>query len=466
MSWQIEITSDSMKALLKLAANTPDLTIDADEVLNALRERGVTLDEQTTTNIRTLVEALPNQTDGKPVLLLQGTPAIPGKNGYFEWDQACDPQKHKEALAQQEELDRRSYYGVSNLIIVKKGDVLGKLYPPTQGQPGQDVLGRQIPPQPGTEHKLEPGKNVHLRQDACTFQAQCDGEPCLTGPKLEVDPVLNIKGNVDFATGNISYSGEVLISGDIKDLFTVRSGGDITVGGTVEAATIDSGGSLNANRGIFGKEKGTLKVANQLTARYLSNVAAWVKGDVNVGAEIVNTYLNSAANVLLEKGAIHGGKITATGSIEAPVLGSPAGVRTIIRAALDPFAEQELQALDDKHEHVTDTLATLVRQAKTRLAARAGKPDQKLKDMAAQIEQLKNKLQKIDSQINAVKQKMYASDDSAIRVHKMIHPGTILCVGRGKEMVEHLIHGPLEIIWAGEEAGPALRFRAPAQLHA
>ena len=463
MSWQTEITADSMKAVLKWSGPGDDQTVDAEEVLTALRERSVPLDEKTAGQVGAAVEALKEQAGREPVVLLEGRTAKPGKNGYFEWAEACDPEKLKASLAEQEKLDRRSYYGVSSLIIVKQGDTLGKLHAPTEGEPGQDVLGRQISTQGGTEYKLEAGRNVEIQQDGCTFTAQCDGEPRMAGGKLEVDPILTIKGDVDFGTGNISYSGEVQISGDVKDLFTVRSGGDVTVGGTIEAAIIESGGSLTANRGIFGKEKGRLQVAQALTARYLSNVSAWVGGDVIVGSEIVNTHVNCSGKVVLEKGAIHGGQVTATGSIEAPVLGSPACVRTIIRAGLDPFAEQQLRELDDKHDQVSETLSSLVRRAQARLAARSGRPDKKLKEMAAQIKHYKQQLQELDGQRDAVRPQVYSSGEGTIVVHKMIHPGTVVCVGRGMEMVEHMIHGPLEITWPGEEAGPTLRFRSPSE---
>ena len=57
-------------------------------------------------------------------------------------------------------------------------------------------------------------------------------------------PALDIPANVDFSTGDINFLGDVCIHGDICSGFTVRAIGNITVGGVVEACTVEARAAL------------------------------------------------------------------------------------------------------------------------------------------------------------------------------------------------------------------------------
>ena len=341
MPWQIEISSDNTIVYINLKRLTSDDNLKYEDIISALQDKEIPVPPEVENRIHEILEqfAGPGEHDNRPVLIRSSLP-IDGEDGYFEWSDKCDPDKHKTLVEESEDVDCANFYGRSSLIIAKKDDQIGVLHPATSGEPGQDLFGKSITPQAGTEFKVEPGKNVKLLADGCTFVALCDGEPKLENGTLSVDPTLTVKSDVDFATGNISFSGDVNIKGDIKDLFEVRTGGDCNVEGTVEAAQIECAGSLTVKQGISGKEKGLVKVQKNLSCKYLSNVTVWVQGDTTIDSEIVNTDLNCRGKVVLQRGAIHGGQVCAAGNIETPVIGSPVGVRTIVRAAVDPFLER------------------------------------------------------------------------------------------------------------------------------
>ena len=56
---------------------------------------------------------------------------------------------------------------------------------------------------------------------------------------FHVRPVLEIKGDVDYGTGNIDFNGDVHIFGDVREGFDVRATGTIIINGLVEAATVE-----------------------------------------------------------------------------------------------------------------------------------------------------------------------------------------------------------------------------------
>ncbi|MCF7957116.1 MAG: FapA family protein [Phycisphaerae bacterium] len=429
-------------------------------------------------------------------VIAEGTAPELAETGYFQWNEKYDPEKLKEnphhqnhvpALktplkireagsnkthdpAAKEQIKKQApdkhphlnFYEISSLIIVTQGDHLGTLHPTTTGKPGQDVFGNSIDPGKKKEFIIMPGDNVEARNDGHDFYALSNGMPKLKGNVLSVDPTLNIESDVDFSTGNIHYSGDITIKGDIKDIFVVKTDGNITVEGTVEAAQIECGGSLTVKRGILGKEKGSISVGGNLTAKYLSNVKAWVKGDVVIHSEIVNTELYCAGNVTLEIGALHGGKVTAAGTITAPEIGSAVGVRTILQPATDPFLERQIQVLKNDIAKMTGQINKRMPAAQALLAQLGGKTNDKLKGLADEIKTCKEKI-KQSAQVAQQMERDLKNCTGTVIVHKTLHTGVVL-VHQGQPIatIKNEMIGPLEIVVNPQDnQSEPLSFRVP-----
>ena len=449
MAWQIDISPDNSRAVLDLTARTSQDELSVDAILAALREKQVPI----TPGVEALVDQAMNLLADpaeieKQLILAQAIPPQPGADGYFEWAQVLDPDQRRRPHDTEDdaEPDRDSYYERSSIIIVGKGDTLGVVHPPTQGQPGADVLGQPIDPPGAAALALQPGANVQLSPDGSTFIAGCDGMPKLEGGILSIDPTVDVPGDVDFSTGNIRFSGNIHITGDIKDLFEVITEGDISVGGTVEAARIECGGALSVGRGIAGKEKGFVTVRGDLTAKYLSNVEAWVDGEISVDSEIVNSDLNCRGKVTLSKGGIHGGHITAAGTVEAPIIGSPAAVRTVIRAAVDPFLGEQIEGLREEIAERTERMTELMPRAKVLLNGCGANPSQKLKEMAARISCCKEEVAQLQTQLDQLIDEMDRTCNGTIIVHKTLYPGVVLHIGSVFEIINNETIGPLEVV--------------------
>jgi len=465
MPWQLQISLDKMTVRLDMSRFKSDETIHNDDIKAALEQKKIPWSLPVQERVREILESRqnPDLSDPKPILI-QATPPIDGENGRFEWSESCDPAKQYSFCEHQDQAGRASFYDRSSVILVAKDEIIGMLHPPTDGEPGKDVFGDALEAKSGTECKVEPGKNVELQADGKTFIAKCDGEPKLIGTKIIVEPVLNIKSDVDFSTGNIEYSGDININGDIKDLFEVKAGGNIDVGGMIEAATIECEGNLTIRRGISGKEKGYVTVKKNLTAKYLSNVMVWVQGDASIQSEIVNTELNAKGKVVLERGGINGGQITAAGNVESPVIGSPAGVRTIVKAAVDPFLQKKFREYEETRVQLSSTISKLMPKAKVLLEASGGNPSDQLKEMAENIQRCKEQIEEIDCQCEKLTAEMTENCTGKIIVHKMIYPGAVLFIGDSMHSVNHEITGPLEVV-ANRQQGAvqALNFRSYAE---
>lgn len=462
MPWQIEINSDNTEVKLDLRKLTSKDDLSKEAIIAELKENNVVVDDRVENNISNFLSEKDSEKTDDMLIMAQAVPPVPGQNGYFKWAEKFDP---KENVADLQDADRSSFYERSSLIIAHKADVLGILHLATSGEAGKDVLGEPIAAQEGEEFDIKPGDNVELQSDGVTFVAACDGEPKMAGDSLSIDPVIHVKGDIDFAVGNVDYSGDIEVKGDIKDLFKVSTGGNIDVEGTIEAAQIECKGSLSVKRGISGKEKGIIKVEENLTAKYLSNVTAWVRGDVMIESEVVNTDLNCSGKIVLKKGAIHGGQVTAAGTIEMPTLGSPAGVRTVIKAAVDPFIDKQIKELGEEKEQAEKKIVNLMPKAKMLLQQSKGKPSKELKEIADEIKRNKEIIQKNEQDLARLKQELADNCQGTIIVHKTIYPGSLIYIGEVMDVVNKEMTGPVEV-FAKRHSGkkPTLAFRNPAEV--
>ncbi len=468
MSWEINIIADNKIVRLDLRKLSDEEEIDRDTIVAHLKEENVAIDSVVENHIQEVLARIASGDRSTPLpVLAEGAPPENGTDGYFEWFESCDPEKRLAQLQADTEDDRLNFYGRSALIIVAQGDTLGLLHPATAGKSGRDVLGEEIPAQPGCDCTIEPGENVELAPDGQTFASLCDGQPRLEGTVLSVDPVVTVTSDVDFAIGNIEYGGDLNIQGDVKDLFEVRTGGSVVIQGTIEAARVECDGELEVKQGITGKEKGLVKVGKNLNVKYLSNVSVWVTGDATVDSEIVNVDLNVRGRVLLEKGAIHGGTVTAAGNIEAPIIGSPAGVRTVIRAAVDPFLELELAQLTEERDSLNRKIGALMPQAKALLESCRGKPNQQLKELAEELKQCRERTSSIDRACTELAQKAAENCTGTIIVQKILYPGAMLYIGSAIAIINQQMSGPLQAV-VSRDASEAntLTFQAPVAVAA
>lgn len=460
MSWRLDISQDNMEVRLDLqeVVNSKNITYQA--IIAALAEKNIPVDESVQKRINELIEQVISGdiTDTQPVIIKAQLPT-PGRDGFFLWEEKFDPEKRSAAVETPEDGQETDYYNRSGVIIAYQGETLGVLQVASLGEAGKNIFGKTVLPEPGEEFPLEAGPNVQVFPDGVTFVALCDGEPVLDGTTLSIDPLLRIKSDVDFATGNIQFSQDIHIKGDIKDLFEVKAGGSITVDGIIEAALVECGGSLTVKRGIAGKEKGTVNVRQNISAKYLSNVTIWVEGNVQVDSEIVNANLNSRGKITLTKGAIHGGQVTAAGPIETHNLGSPAGVRTIIRSGIDPYIERTMNKLSEQRQRYSKRINELMPQAKVLLQVGGGQPNEKLTRMAEEIRSCKQQLKEIEEELQQLEQEMAETCHGIIRVQKIIYPGTIISIGSLMETVDKEMTGPLEVVVARERNIPVLAFR-------
>ena len=96
-----------------------------------------------------------------------------------------------------------------------------------RGKGGKTVTGKYLEAKNGKDIPMPLGKNTRLAEDDLTIVAETNGQVLILNNKINVEPILNIDGDVSLKTGNIMFLGNVYISGNVEDGFSVKASGNI-----------------------------------------------------------------------------------------------------------------------------------------------------------------------------------------------------------------------------------------------
>lgn len=308
-----------------------------------------------------LLDALPQDPERyfKLFPVARGIPPINGQDGRVV-DLFPRTEERKLTI---DENNRVDYSDLNFIHNVEKDGVICRIIPPTDGIPGQTVQGKEIPAKDGKPATAPKGRNTALSEDGRSLVAAITGHVEFSGRSFQVKPVLDIPGNVDFSVGNINFLGDVCIHGDICSGFSVRAMGTITVGGVVEACTVEAGRDLIVARGVQGDNQAVIRAQRNIFAKYLENSCIYAKMDLETEC-IINceVYCGGAVTVRTGHQSIIGGKVHAAHEVSAGVIGSRVGNRTDIVLGGQPCEEFDYDLLTREALELEETMESLERQ--------------------------------------------------------------------------------------------------------
>ncbi len=361
MKVQVKVSQDALEAHMIVSAE-PTEEISKEDLLSQLKSHGVVygIMEDAIENI------VKSKIFDKPVLVAVGKKPVDGKDGQVV---IIRPEQTEggQSVADKGKIDLRELPARMR-TIVRTGQIVAEIIPPTEGEEGRNVLGRVLKPKPGKPPQLKLGRNVRLIEDGRKIVAAVDGILIAAADgTIDVNEVLNVQGDVDYSTGNIDFPGEVHIKGDVKPGFTVKAKGDVAVGGVIEAATVVSfEGSVSA-LGIKGREKGIVKAKEEVRAKFVENAIVEAGKAVIIDGPITNSQIKAGEKVIAKgnKGVIVGGTISAGSYVEAEEIGSELGVGTHIEVGMEPEERERMKVLKAQLELDRENLNKLVAVYKT-----------------------------------------------------------------------------------------------------
>ena len=411
--------------------------LDQELMDHALKDSGVTfgLDEA-------LLVRIPKDKERyfKLFCAARGRPAVDGENGKVIERFARKVEKH----FQVDEYDRVDYTNLNLVQNVGKGDEICALVPPTQGQPGKNVLGQELPAKDGRKAQLPKGRNTEISEDGLSLIASQAGNVEYTGRTFQVKPVMEIDGDVDYSTGNINFLGDVHIQGDVCSGFLVRAMGNIHIDGVVSGGSVEAGGDLVVAKGILGGEQTTIRVHRNIFAKYLENCRVYVRENLQTDC-IINSEVFSDGTVEVNsgRGTIMGGRVWAARKIIAKIVGSRSEVATQITLGGLPCSDSEREELLEQLTRQEEELKKIELQPESPgKAGRITRARMKLSGDRMRLEQLERDLASLRDSMK--------KQGSGRMECGIVYPGTEITIGEAMLRVRHETQQCIAALIAGE----------------
>jgi hypothetical protein len=440
---KVEITEKKMKVFLTINEPDPEeVSLITAEVIDEIIDKaGVKFGLKT--NI--IQEIIDSKRWREKIEIAEGVYPIQGNDAelefYFQSDKSLRPQ-----ITEDGHVDYKEVHVVDS---VEKGALLVKKNAATQGSPGMDVTGKEIPSKYGKDIDIIAGQGAYVDQDdKLLIRASIEGIVFFNHKinNIEVQQLFVVQNSVDYSTGNIHVKSSIEIKGDIKPGFSVTTPYDIQVKGVIEHATVSCEGSLKVKGGINGDGEQKLKVGGDIHTGYLSNYHVKCGGSVIVSTEIRNAYIECDDEIIITKntGIIIGGKVTATNKITSPIIGNAFNIPTeievgvnlifkerfLVKAAETISLQKQLEELKKKI-----SLAAEIENNNVRVA--------RLKILKDQWLQCNAQIEKVRKDSKELEEAYYNVINPTVTVVKTVYPGVLIKIKHAtfevKDEISHVV---------------------------
>lgn len=327
------------------------------------------------------------------------------------------------------------FFHLNMINHCRKGEMLARILPETQGEPGVNILGRRIAPRAVKRAVLKFGRNIELSPDKNAIYSKVDGHVVLVDDKVFVSDVYEVE-NVDITTGNIEFEGSVQINGNVASNFVVNAKGNVIINGVVEGAHIMAGGNIIIARGVNGMGKGTLEAGRDVVAKFIENATVKAGGYVNTES-ILHSQVSAGTEITVtgKRGFITGGHVQAGVRINVKNLGATMGASTIVEVGVDPERKARYVHLQKEVSElvklIKNTQPVLISFGEKRAKGVRFTPEQLkyVKDAAQLIETKKEELAQKNREMNELHTLLVGQRKAAVVVQGNAYPGTTIIIG-------------------------------------
>lgn len=459
------LSADAMSASLVVAPDADPASVTGEACAQRLSDAGMQLNEAIREQIDRFIAGRASRADAPGTLAIAGQAPTAGEDGWFAWEPACDP-----ALVQERghtEDDRVDFYERGRFISVARGQVIGRLHEPTEGEPGVDLRGEAIAATPGQPCPLSFDAGSIATDPEGVCRSLTDGVIHAGGEQVTIDPHLEIHGSVDFDTGNIDFKGDVSILQGVRDRFAVRADGCVSIFQLVEAAQVEAGRDLLLAGGMAGKERGRIGVGGDVVARYLDGVIGDVAGDVRVEREVIQCQLTVGGQMHLERGVIIGGLNRVAGAVRIVELGSRAHLETVLILATVPRVEDMIARVDEHLPRLRaqrDAVAADLTRLRD-MRSRGPADPARLAEVQRTAPQIASRIEVVERQANQLREHYEARRSTDLIAERAVHAGAVIEVDHHRIAFIDSIHARVRLAWhAGRRLMITIGDRTPSPI--
>jgi len=465
---KLSIDKQKLSAILRIEPNKSSTPITVESLCAFLEGSNINAQCIDRKEIAKLIEMSDQNPDhAQEMVVVKGTPPVEGKNAGFDF---CDHLKSKideitkreEAYLKAEQENSLStanpedseedenaidFYNMSPFLIVSKGDLIGHIHGASIGEDGVNVNGQAIPTKPGKELTDLTDDSFKIDSQGDVY-ALIDGHLTHTATKLKINPTLEIAHYVDFSTGNIKFSCDVIVNEGVRDRFSIKAGKNIEVRKLVEASILESKQDIILHSGMSGRETGTITAGGNLKAGYLDGIHGSIAGNCEVNKEITNCHINIGGSLQSPHAALRGGEACISKGGIIGSIGSAQGIKTNVLIGWIPEIEQKAQLAQSLRKKVEDTIAKQKQDLET-LKKSIGKPNREqeteIEFMKFEITILEGKMNDIDSVLDRLGKIIRKNTSNKIEIKSMVFAKTVIWFRGYRITFENDVKGELAL---------------------
>lgn len=422
---EVRITDDLMSAYITVNPVNIDTEITLDMLSSALNKKGIVHGVKQDV----LEDIAENKIFYKEFLIAEGEPAVHGEDGYFDIPFSFDFD-NKPRIKDDGTVD---YNQFENYCKVSAGDIIAVYKPATKGENGINVKGKKIPGRNGREQRQLRGNGFKIDENNDKiYIALVDGRlDYVKNKTINISHVYDVDGDVNHATGDIRFPGDIHIKGNVTAGAVVKAAGMIIVEGHVEMAYLYADQDIVLKNGAQGAGKGRIESGGNISAKFFEQIIVRAKGMITAGA-VMNCDIESEESIIISGriGAIIGGRIKAVSYIESNIIGNMAETKTFVKAGggSEIYArisknDEDIQDMQEEIKKIDETIEKLEIAIKEKRA-------QYLTDKKMELIRTKYKktadLDKLVKNKDKLMELVNKSELAKVRVNKSIYPGVTI----------------------------------------
>jgi uncharacterized protein (DUF342 family) len=169
---------------------------------------------------------------------------------------------------------------------------------------------------------------------------------------ITVKHLLNVRRDVDFHTGHIIFTGDIVAHGNVRSGFAMQ-GDNLLVKGVVEGAELIAEGDIACEAGLKG---GNLRCGGNVKLAFCENARVHAGGNLEIEGSCLHSEIFADGGVLI-KGRLQGGKIHAGNLVYVKEQIGSENAFTKVTLGYDPSLYYQLSLLEGELTGLEQRLA-------------------------------------------------------------------------------------------------------------
>jgi uncharacterized protein (DUF342 family) len=440
-SCNVDIDSDKMRAYVTVFPARPGgRDLEVNDVTVALKNLGIAYGLKEADIKKSLDIDLINT----PFIAAEGDFPMNGKNAEIKYYVRTE----KKINFKEDQSGRVDYKDLDMIENVVVGQLLAEKIPAEPAKLGRNLYGMVLPAKDGNDVDLKQGKGTILSEDKMRLTAEVNGQVLYVAGRLSVETVYRINGDVGVRSGNITFLGSIIITGNVEDNYSVKAAGNIEIYGTVQKAIVEADGDIIVRQGITGREEARVEsTGGNIIAKFIQNATVITEKDIIVQEGILHSHLMAGGKISCKgkRGQIVGGTIQAAQLISAKVIGSQANPQTDLIVGVNPKILKQIGEYEGKKNENQTKLDQLSKTLKTLCARKGADPATFSKENNEHLQKLEAGTKKLEKRIAEYEKEVqtltaYMDEQAAsgrVSVEKTIFPGTSIRIRNADFKLRH-----------------------------